>query len=218
MRSDSVPPQPTLPVERWLVSVSAGRLLAMDLKTRMKDYIQHERDSLLFKLDGLTERELRLPRTPSGTNLLGIVKHCLNVEFGYFGPTFGRMIDDPSGLLEPADYDADPQADWFATEDETAQGVVALYRRVMTFADETIDALDLDATGSVPWWDDGNQVTLGHIMTHVHADLARHAGQADILREGIDGAIGWWSPGDNTPDGYDWPAYVTRLTTIADRF
>ncbi|HKJ57393.1 MAG TPA: DinB family protein [Nitriliruptoraceae bacterium] len=190
----------------------------MELKERMQEYLDRERESLFTKVDGLSERDLRLPRTPTGTNLLGIVKHCANVEFGYFGPTFGRMIDDPAGLLGPDDFDTDPQADWYATATETADDIVALYRRVIVFANHTIAELDLDATGRVPWWGpDAPEVTLGHILTHVHADVARHAGQADILREGIDGAAGWWSPGDNLPDDFDFPAYVDRLTALADQ-
>ncbi|MGH3661117.1 MAG: DinB family protein [Micromonosporaceae bacterium] len=190
----------------------------MNLKDRMKKYLDNERQSLFDKLGGVSERDLRLPRTPTGTNLLGIVKHCANMEYGYFGPTFGRTIDDPTGLLSPNEYEDDPQADWHASESETAEGIVALYRRVIAFANETIDSLDLDATGRVPWWGpDAEEVTLGHIITQVHADLARHAGQADILRESVDGAVGWWSPGDNIPENYDFAAYVERLTFRRER-
>jgi len=189
-----------------------------DLKQNLHRHLRHQSDALLLKLDGLPERELRLPRTPTGTSLLGIVKHCLNVEFGYFGPTFGRMIDDPRGLLEPSDYDEDPQVDWYATADETVTGIVDLYRRVQAFADETITTLELDSPGRVAWWGpETADVTLGQMIDYVALDLARHAGQADILREQIDGAVGWWGPGDNVPQGYDWPAYVAKLTAIADR-
>lgn len=66
------------------------------LKDTLHDQLQRQRDSLLLKIDGLSERELRLPRTPTGTNLLGIVKHAANVEYGYFGPTFGRTLSDPA--------------------------------------------------------------------------------------------------------------------------
>jgi uncharacterized damage-inducible protein DinB len=190
-----------------------------DLRGHLLFQLNNQRDALLAKLDGLSEREVRLPRTPTGTNLLGIVKHCLNVEHGYFGPTFGAVMPEPAGLLELSDYDDDPQVDWYATEDETLAGVIALYGRVRAFVDAQITALDLDSPGIVPWWgEDHRDVTLGQIGLHVLEDLARHAGQADIIREQIDGAVGFWGAGDNLPDGYDWPAYVARLTAIADRF
>jgi hypothetical protein len=189
----------------------------MEMKEALVHYLAQQRAALLLKVDGLPERELRLPRTPTGTNLIGIVKHCMNVEYGYFGPTFGRTIDDPRGLVPEEVYDTDPQADWYATEDETCAGIVEKYRQVQAFCDETIDALPLDAPGRVAWWGDRGEVTLGRIIVHVMLDLARHAGHADILREDIDGAVGYRSPGDNVPE-IDLAAYVDKLTALADRF
>ncbi len=189
-----------------------------DPKTVLRRYLQESRQALLLKLEGLGERDLRLPRTPTGTNLLGIVKHCLNVEIGYFGPTFGREWASPVEIVSDQDPDADPQADWYATADETAAGITDLYRRVWAFADRTIEELPLDAPGRVPWWaEPRRQVTLQQILVHVIAELARHAGQADILREHIDGAAGLRRPGDNLPD-LDWPRYVDKLTALAEAF
>lgn len=104
-------------------------------------------------------------------------------------------------------------------EDETKDGLIDLYRRVGAFADQTIGQLPLDAPGRVPWWRPGAQVvTLQRIIIHVTCDLARHAGHADIMREQHDAAIGLRRENTNIPDDYDWPAYVTKLTKLADRF
>ncbi|MFC0006164.1 DinB family protein [Micromonospora siamensis] len=190
-----------------------------DPKTALLHYLRGNRDDLIAKLDGLTEREARLPGTPTGTNLLGIVKHCLNVEAGYFGPTFGRRFPTPEELVSDEEFEADPQADWYAREDETKDGLIDLYRRVAAFADETIEQLPLDAPGQVPWWRPGSPpVTLHRVIVHVITDVARHAGHADIVREQRDGAVGWQGANGSLPDGYDWPAYVARLTKLADRF
>jgi len=189
-----------------------------DPKMVLHHYLQQARDSLIWKLDGVSERDARRPRTPTGNNLLGVVKHCLNVEAGYFGPTFGREFPTPEELVPMEAYDEDPQADWYATEDETKDELVDLYRRVGSFADQTIEQLPLDAPGQVPWWRPGNQVTLQLIMVHVTYDLARHAGHADIMREQNDGAIGWERENSNIPDSFDWPAYVAKLSQLADRY
>jgi uncharacterized damage-inducible protein DinB len=187
-----------------------------DHKTTLKTYLQAAREALVWKLDGLSEREARWPRTPTGTSLAGLVKHCLNVEAGYFGPTFDRACPMQDELVPMDAYDADPQADWYAAADETAAGLVDLYRRVWAFADETIDELPLQATGRVPWWPtERAEVTLQRIVVHVTSDIARHAGHADILREQIDGATGLRADNSNVPDGYDWPAYVTKLEELA---
>jgi len=190
-----------------------------DPKVALRSYLQRARDALIWKLDGLSERDARLPRTPTGNNLLGMIKHCLNVEVGYFGPTFGREFPTPAELVPEDAYDADPQTDWYASEDETKDGLIDLYRRVWAFADQTIEQLPLDAPGRVSWWrPERQQVTLQQIIVHVTYDLTRHAGQADIMRELHDQAFGWQPESTNIPGGYDWPAYVAKLTELADRF
>ena len=189
-----------------------------DAKTVLRHYLQQTRDSLIWKLDGLSEREARMPRTPTGNNLLGLLKHCINCEAGYFGPTFGREFSTPDELVPVNAYDDDPQADWYVREDESKDGLIALYRRVAIFADATLEQLPLDATGRVPWWrPDRNEVTLQRVIVHVLDDLARHAGHADIMREQYDGAVGWKPDNSNLPD-QDWTAYVAKLTDLANRF
>jgi hypothetical protein len=142
-----------------------------------------------------------------------------NVEIGYFGDTFGREWPTPDERISDEDFEADPQADWYGTENETCDGIIDLYRRVWTFADATIQELPLDALGRVPWWtEDRNPVTLERIMVHAIAELARHVGHADILREQIDGAVGLRAEVSNLPEQQDWPAYVAKLTALAERF
>ncbi|GHJ07177.1 hypothetical protein TPA0907_15440 [Micromonospora humidisoli] len=190
-----------------------------DPKAALRHYLQVSRDDLVWKLEGLDEREARLPRTATGNNLLGLLKHCLNVEAGYFGPTFGREFPSPDELVPMAAYDEDPQADWYARADETKDGLIDLYRRVAGFADRTIAELPLDAPGRVPWWRPGHQdVTLHQIIIHVTCDLARHAGHADILREQHDATVGWRRENRQVIDDQQWPAYVAKLTALADRF
>jgi uncharacterized damage-inducible protein DinB len=187
-------------------------------KETLLDYLRYAREALLWKAEGLSERELRLPRTPTGTNLLGIVKHCLNVEAVYFGQTFGRTPPMIAELIPFEVYDEDPQADWFATESETAAGLIDLYRRVGDFADATITELPLDTVGRVPWWPaERAETTLHRILVHVTEEVSRHAGHADILGEQIDGVAGLSSRLSNIPE-IDWAAYRARLTAIADKF
>ena len=188
-------------------------------KDALLRYLRAAREAVLWKTEGISERDLRLPRTATGTSLVGIVKHCLNIEAGYFGPTFGRVPPMASELIPFAAYESDPQVDWYATEDESAAALIDLYRRVGDYADATIEELPLDALGRVPWWPpDRGEVTLHRIALHVIEDVARHAGHADILREQIDGATGLNTANSNLPDGYDWPAYVARLTALAEKY
>ena len=185
-------------------------------KADLRSYLQAARNALLWKLEGLSEYDIRRPLTPTGTNLLGLVKHASGVELGYFGDVFERPSDEPFPWL---DDDAEPNADLWATPDETREQVVAQYRRVWAHADATIEALPLDAPGRVPWWaPERDQVTLHQILVHVISDLQRHAGHADIVRELIDGAVGMRAGNDNLPavDQDWWQNYRNRVQAAAE--
>ncbi|WP_328223500.1 DinB family protein [Streptomyces sp. NBC_00104] len=188
---------------------------ASDAKADLLFYLQSARDALLWKLEGLSEYDARRPLTPTGTNLLGLLKHAAGVELGYLGDTFGR----PSGEALPwLDGDAEPNADMWATADESRADIVEFYRRAWAHADATLDALPLDTVGRVPWWPDGkDDVTLHHAVVRVIADTHRHAGHADILRELIDGAVGMNEGNTSTPssDPAWWEDYRGRLERAA---
>ena len=186
-----------------------------DPKDTLHHYLRTAREVLLWKLEGLSEYDVRRPLTPTGTNLLGIVKHLAMVEFGYFGDTFGRSYDEALPEVGPG---AEPNEDMWAKADESREQIIGFYQRAIAHADATIDALALDDTGTVPWWpDDVNPVTLHWILVHMIAETNRHAGHADILREQIDGEAGLRAGMGNLPDvGPEWwSAYVSRVEAAA---
>jgi uncharacterized damage-inducible protein DinB len=186
-----------------------------DPKSDLQRYLQAAREALLWKLDGLSEYDIRRPMVPTGTNLLGLVKHVASVELGYFGDTFGRPSGEPLPWFEE---DAEPNADMWATPDESREQIVALYRRAWAHSDATIDALALDAIGHVSWWpDDRSEVTLHRILVHMIAETDRHVGHADIVRELIDGAAGLRPDNDNMAPGDKswWDGYRNRLERAA---
>jgi uncharacterized damage-inducible protein DinB len=184
-------------------------------KSDLHRYLQAARDALLWKLDGLSEYDIRRPLTPTGTNLLGLIKHVASVELGYFGHTFGRPFAEPLPWFED---DAEPNADMWATAEESCEEIVGLYHRAWAHSDATIDALALDEIGQVPWWpDDRSEVSLHRILVHVIAETHRHAGHADIVRELIDGAAGLREGNDNMASGDQawWENYRNRLERVA---
>jgi uncharacterized damage-inducible protein DinB len=184
-------------------------------KADLQRYLQTARDVLIWKLDGLSEYDIRRPLVPTGTNLLGLIKHTAIVDALYFGETFGRPFPEP---MPGADNDAEANADMWATADESRDDIVAYYRRVWAHSDATIQALELDAGGRVRWWPaERNTVTLHQILVHVVAETQRHAGHADIVRELIDGAVGLRDGNSNLPDGDPdwWGKYRDRLERVA---
>ena len=196
---------------------SGVRLRPVDAaKEDLHHYLQVGREALVWKLEGLSEYDIRRPMTPTGTNLLGLVKHAAGVELGYFGEVFGRPIDEPWPWF---DEGADPNADMWATPEESRDDIVALYRRAWTHADATIDALPLDALGSVAWWpEERREVTLHLILVHVIAGHRPPRGHADIIRELIDGAAGLSADNSNLPPAEQewWASYRDQLEHAAE--
>jgi hypothetical protein len=185
------------------------------MKETLLDYLHTARDAVVWKLDGLSEYDVRRPIVPTGTNLLGLVKHLTRTELNYFGPVFGRPVGQPdawSGGIEE-------NADFFARVDETREDIVDGYRRACAAADETITVLDLDSPGTVPWWPNP-AVTLYGVLVHVTTETCRHAGHADIVRELIDGQVGYATWGSNLPEHDDawWRAYRDRVEVEARPF
>jgi hypothetical protein len=192
-----------------------------DPKTDLQRYLQAARDVVVWKLDGLSEYEVRRPMVPTGTNLLGLVKHLAACEFIYFGEVFGRPFDGQlpgplAGFGTLGWFEgAESNADFWATADESREQIVALYRRAWAHADATIDTLALDAIGHAPWWPEG--VTLHAALVHAIGETHRHAGHADVVRELIDGSVGrepenaGVAPGDREW----WESYRGRLERVA---
>ena len=186
-----------------------------DAKAVLHRYLQRGRDAVLWKLEGLSEYDVRRPMTPTGTNLLGLVKHVASVKAGYLGDTFGRPF--PDDLPWFAD-DAAPNDDMYATAEESRDSIEDLYRRVWAHSDATIEALDLDSPGRVPWWPaEHADVTLLDALTHLIDENSRHAGHADIVRELIDGAAGLSTTNSNLPgeDEAWWTAYLDKVEAAA---
>ena len=188
-------------------------MAASDQKADLHRYLQDGRDALVWKLEGLSEYDIRRPLVATGTNLLGLVKHLAGVETGSFGDTFGRPCPDQLPWDE-----ADPNSDMFAAPGESRDFITGLYRRAWAHADATIEILPLDAIGHVPWWPaDRNEVTLHHILVRVATETSRHAGHADIIRELIDGAAGLTAGRPNLPPGDQawWQAHHDRVERTA---
>lgn len=189
-----------------------------DPKDDLQRYIQQARDALVWKLDGLSEYDVRRPLTPTGTNLLGIVKHLTGVEGVYLGVTFGRPFPEPFPWYDEGRDEGD---DMWATPEESREDLLALYRRVWAHTNATAAELPIDAVGHVPHWPaERSEVTLHRILVHVATEVARHAGQADIVRETIDGAVGHRVDSSNLPDGDAgmWADYTAKVQAAADRF
>lgn len=184
-------------------------------KELLHRYLREGREALAWKLDGLSDYDVRRPLTRTGTNLLGLLKHVASVASEYFGLVFDRPFPEELPWFVEG---AEDNADMWATAQESREDILGLYVRVWEHSDATIEALSLDTAGRVPWWGEARRdVTLQQILVHMVAEVHRHAGHADILREEIDGSAGRRSDNSNLPD-HDaawWTAYLAQVEEAA---
>nr|CEL18859.1 Type I restriction-modification system methyltransferase subunit [Kibdelosporangium sp. MJ126-NF4]CTQ95337.1 Type I restriction-modification system methyltransferase subunit [Kibdelosporangium sp. MJ126-NF4] len=148
---------------------------------------------MVSALEGLAEYDVRRPLVPSGTNLLGLVKHLVGIEFGYLGDCVGR----PAPVTVPwyEDKSVWDNGDMWAKPDESREYLLGLYKQAWAHADESIASLPLDAPASVSWWPEARrETTFAHLLVRVVAETAQHAGHCDIVRELIDGRSGADNP------------------------
>jgi hypothetical protein len=185
-----------------------------DLKHELHRKLQAARADVLSRLEGLSEYDMRRPLTPSGTNLLGLVKHLAGLEYGYLGESFDRLPPETLSWIE--DETIWEGADMWAKPDESSEYLIQLYRRACAHADHTVFELDLQSPGTVAHWPaDRRNTTLGVLLIRMVAETAQHAGHADIVREMIDGTGG---PDHDDLDEVEWRDYFARVQAAADAF
>lgn len=191
--------------------VKSDTLRTDTVKDDLHRYLHGARDALRFKIDGLGELDARRSLTPTGLSLLGLVHHTAVCAAEYFGVVFDRPFPEPT-----PDVDADPHADFVVPSEVSLDDALAYVDRAWAHADDTIAALAIDAEGTVPWWSGPRaRVTLHQALVHMIAEAHRHAGHADVLREGLDGSAGLRPDSTNLPEGMDWDEHVARVDRVA---
>jgi len=90
-----------------------------DLKEELHGKLRAGRAALLSRLEGLSEYDLRRPMTPTGTNLLGLVKHLAGVEYEYLGASLGRPAPETMSWVE--DGSIWQGADMWARPEESSE-------------------------------------------------------------------------------------------------
>ncbi len=177
----------------------------------LQHYLREGRAAVVRSIDGLSEYDARRPLTPTGTNLLGLVKHLTGVELGYLGTAVGRP---GPRLAWEEDGSVWEGGDMWARAEESREELLALYQAAWAHSDAAIATLPLDHPATVPWWrEEHRDTTFGHLLVRVVAETAQHAGHADILREGIDGRAG--RDHDLVGDDAYWSEFVARIETAA---
>lgn len=188
-----------------------------ELKDHLATYLNHTRDAMLWKAEGLSDQEMTRPMVGTGTNILGLIQHLACVEYGYFVECLGFKVADEryDALMADADDSADM---WVPAEVQCAE-ILAFYRRAIDAANRNIADLPLDAPATIPWWKpEKRDTTLGRLLVHMNVETARHAGHADILRELIDGSTGMRQENTSMPtyDDSSWKEMHAKILRASE--
>jgi uncharacterized damage-inducible protein DinB len=149
-----------------------------DEKATLLTFLGYLREAVIRKVEDVPDEAARTPLVPSGTSLLGLVRHLAGVELNWFvwayeGPDLPHWDDDFTPLAG-----------------ETVAGTVAAYRDAIRRADAVVAACDdLERPGARSLRETAPP-TLRWTLIHMIEETGRHAGHADVLRELLDGAVG----------------------------
>jgi uncharacterized damage-inducible protein DinB len=150
-----------------------------DERTMLTAFLDYLRERMLAKLDGLDDEQARRSLVPSGTSLLGLVKHLAVVELGWFVWSFAGE-----------DFDVGPSGDQ-VSPDDTVAVVIEMYRSAFRRSQQIADGVpDLDQRAARSRRPGHETQSMRWILVHMIEETARHAGHADIIREQIDGTTG----------------------------
>jgi len=155
----------------------------VDHRAQLLHYLDRGRAAVVRAVSGVDEYDARRPLTPSGTNLLGLVKHLATVEHGYVACT-AYPVDLEIAWSDDASLDVNEEL-WL-TPDQTSDEVLDLYAAVAAQTGRAARLLPPDAPATVRWWRDP-ETTFDRLLVHLVSETAQHAGHREILREGLDG-------------------------------
>lgn len=152
-------------------------------KEMVTAFLDWQRATLLCKLDGLTDEQLRWRHQPSGLTLLGLAKHLAVVETVWFRLRFAG--EEVANIPVPIDWDAY----WRIEPGESTADILALRAGEVERSRAITAAANLDDVARKPPSHTPG-LTLRWILLHMVEETARHNGHADLIREAIDGQTG----------------------------
>jgi uncharacterized damage-inducible protein DinB len=157
-------------------------------REQLTAFLDYQRETVLLKSEGLTAEQMAQPLAPSSLTLGGLLNHLALVEDSWFRMRFAGLPEDD--LWEGIDWEADPDYEFRTAADVPPDELRRRYRKACARSREVAEqATSLDQL-SVEKQRNGELFDLRWVLLHLIEETARHAGNADLLREAIDGTTG----------------------------
>jgi len=147
-------------------------------------FLDYQRESMVRKLDGLSEEQARFEPTPASNSIIALLSHLGYVERWWFQKVFAGA--KPQFPWSKDDSDAD----FRVTSDRTIDDLITFYRTEWERSNEIARAAPSLDEPAASRERRNTSISLRWILNHMIEETARHAGHADITRELIDGSIG----------------------------
>ena len=147
-------------------------------------WLEFHRVTLIIKCEGLSDAQRKSRPVPTSLlSLHGLVRHMAEVERGWFTRVLLSAPDTPYIWLDQDVDDSElvplDDADWDAD--------FATFARECDASRANAASRELDDTGAHR----EGPCSLRWIYNHMIEEYARHNGHADMIRELIDGQVGW---------------------------
>jgi uncharacterized damage-inducible protein DinB len=164
-----------------------------DERSGLKEYLAAQQYAFHTVSFGLTDEQARATPSVSALSIGALIKHVTNCQRGWMNRVTAAPDPEPRDERPAAEREAEYKSEFVMGDDETLAEILARFDEGNAEAMRVIDTVDLGAAVPVPrdapWFPkDVEAWSVRWVLFHLIEELARHAGQADIIRETIDGA------------------------------
>ena len=172
-------------METFAAPPRAHVVFSGDERTQLEAWLDFYRGTVLRKCDGLRPDQMKeRPVTTSSLSLLGIVRHMTFVEQAWCESCFAGK-----DVVEYYRRENERDADFLDLESVAVEVAIELFLHSVATSRAVVAGHDLEEMAQKPRG--GRAVDLRWIYLHLIEEYARHCGHADILRELVDGTVGY---------------------------
>ncbi|GHH13063.1 DinB family protein [Streptomyces lanatus] len=159
--------------------------------------LERQRRIFAWKCEGLDAVGLGARLAPSALTLGGLLNHLALVEDEYLTRRLlGFELPPPWDVV---DWDADPDWEWRSVAGNEPEQLYAQWKESVARSRANLRKALSEGGVDQPvrlTWPDGRTPSVRRVLIDLVEEYARHAGQADLIRESIDGRVGEDPPAD----------------------
>jgi uncharacterized damage-inducible protein DinB len=164
-----------------------------DERTALREFVSYHQDAYFAIAYGLTDQQARSIPSASAMSIGGVIKHVTGMQRTWMARVASAPEPPTPDNRSFEERRAEFEDEFTMREDQTLEEILQRFAAQNAKTLELVQTADLDLPVPVPtdapWFPkDITQWSVRWVIHHVINELARHSGQADVIRESIDGA------------------------------